>query len=213
MATGALPAVDRQIMLFERWYQHRLSEITDSEHAQLLLRFTVWRLPGLHTRAVRAPLTAGSRNVAAGYFNAAAAFLTWLADYDRALQAIDQADIDRWHVDCQGTDRVHPFLKWAMTSGQMPRLDLPVQLHNDRAPISQDQRLRFLRCVLTDDTIELRTRVAACLLLLYAQHISRLVQLTIHDISDHDDEMLPTATPHPAPPGAAACPAEVLFSD
>lgn len=40
MAVGALPAIDRQILLFERWYQHRLTEITHPDHAKVLRRLS-----------------------------------------------------------------------------------------------------------------------------------------------------------------------------
>jgi hypothetical protein len=73
-----------------------------------------------------------------------------------------------------------------MASRQMPRLDIPWQRQTRRAPISQHRRLALLNRFLTDQRIPLRTRVAACLLLLYAQPVTRLVRLTIDDVIDHD---------------------------
>jgi hypothetical protein len=49
-------------------------------------------------------------------------------------------------------------------------------------PITQDHRLTLLRRVLTDAGEPLRTRVAACLVLPYAQPVSRLTRLTIDDV-------------------------------
>ncbi|MDP9842675.1 hypothetical protein [Streptosporangium lutulentum] len=189
MAFGGLPKVDRQIMLFERWYQQRLSEITDPDHAQILNRFAIWRLlPALHAAAARAPLSHGSRDTAAGRFTAAMAFLVWLSARGRNLAEATQADIDAWHTEQLDSHRLRAFLRWAMSGGHMPRPEQPTQIRTDQAPISQDWRLKLLRRFLTDETIPLRTRVAACLPLLYAQPISRLVRLTIHDILGHDDQ-------------------------
>ena len=201
MASGALPQIDRQIALFERWSRQRLLDIRDPEHARLLRQFATWRLlPTLHTRAARAPLNPGSRNSAAGYFNAAARFLDWLASdhgqvdgHDhrpgRRLGHATQADLDAWAVQRPTAGhRLDAFLKWAMANGHMPRLVIPATQKATRPPISQQRRLAMLRRFLTDLDIPLRTRVAACLLLLYAQPVARLVRLTIDDIHTHDGE-------------------------
>ena len=51
------------------------------------------------------------------------------------------------------------------------------------APITQHRRLELLGQVLTDDHGPLRSRVAACLMLLFAQPATRIVRLTIDDIT------------------------------
>jgi hypothetical protein len=206
MASGVLPQIDRQIALFERWSRQRLHDIADPEHARLLRQFATWLL--LHTRAARTPLNPGSRNSAAGHFNTAARFLDWLANSHghghghadghadghgrqpgRRLSQATQADLDAWAVQWPTAGhRLDAFLKWAMASGHMPRPAIPATQKATRPPISQQRRLAMLRRFLTDHTIPLRTRVAACLLLLYAQPIARLVRLTIDDIHTHNGE-------------------------
>ncbi|MFG6202414.1 hypothetical protein [Nonomuraea sp. JJY05] len=183
MAAGALPRLDRQILLFEGWYQHRLAAITDPEQARLLRRFAGWYLlPKLHAQASRRVLGSASRNVAAGRLTTAAAFLTWLAARQHRLGETDQADIDRWYAGQPDPDRARAFLRWAMTDGHMPLLKLPTPTRRPLAPISQHRRLALLRRCLTDTTIPLRARVAACLVLLYAQPVSRLLRLTLDDL-------------------------------
>ena len=95
-------------------------------------------------------------------------------------------------------------LKWAIASRAMPRLDVPARRHAERAPISQHRRLALIHRFLTDKRIELRTRVAGCLLLLYAQPVSRLARLTLDDIITGDDGQVfirlgdpPTPVPEP----------------
>lgn len=84
-----------------------------------------------------------------------------------------------------------------------PRLELPAHSRNDRPPISQDRRLALLRRFLTDTQTPLRTRVAACLVLLDAQPVSRLVRLAVHDVLQDDGQVSlrlgdpPTPVPEP----------------
>jgi hypothetical protein len=66
-------------------------------------------------------------------------------------------------------------------------------------------RLALLRRVPGDDMIALRDRVAAALVLLYAQPLTRIVRLTTNDIVVQDDQVLlrlgAPLTPVPAPLG------------
>ncbi|MEU7729165.1 hypothetical protein AB0B78_28620 [Streptomyces sp. NPDC040724] len=64
----------------------------------------------------------------------------------------------------------------------MPRLTLPpTVITQDSEPLHHHRRLAILRRVLNDDSLPLRARVAAALVLLYAQPVSRIVRLTIDD--------------------------------
>jgi len=81
---------------------------------------------------------------------------------------------DAWYATATDPDATRTFLKWAIASRAMPRLDVPARRHAERAPISQHRRLALIHRFPTDKRIELRTRVAGCLLLLYAQPVSRL---------------------------------------
>ncbi|MGA4994716.1 hypothetical protein [Nonomuraea bangladeshensis] len=64
----------------------------------------------------------------------------------------------------------------------MPLLGLPTPARRPLVPISQHRHLALLRRCPADTTIPLRARVAACLVLLYAQPVSRLPRLTLDDI-------------------------------
>lgn len=135
MATGALPQIDRQITLFERWCQQRLAEITDPEHAQLLRSFARWNLlPRLHTKARQGPLTTGTRNAAASRLNGSLTLLAWLADHGTALNTLRQGDVDAWFATGPDPHRTRTFFRWAMTSGHAPRLALPPQRHTLGTP-------------------------------------------------------------------------------
>ncbi|MBL1121067.1 site-specific integrase [Streptomyces sp. 110] len=67
---------------------------------------------------------------------------------------------------------------------RMPSLTLPPQaVTQDQAPLHQHRRLALLRRVLNDDFLPLRSRIVAALVLVYAQPVSRIVRLTIDDIT------------------------------
>lgn len=61
------------------------------------------------------------------------------------------------------------------------------------------RRLDLLRQVLTDEAAPLRSRVAAGLLLLYAQPLSRIVRLTLDDIVQDEDQVLIRLGDPPSP--------------
>ena len=189
MACGTLPPVDRQIMLFEGWTRQHLNNRPDDHGTRLLRQFTTWhQLPQLHAAARRAPLSPGTRNYAAEAFGQAEQLLTWLDRQDLSLAALSQGDLDRWDVE-RGNRAAQVFLRWAQRSGHAPRLQQAPSPGRTRVtPISQHRRLSWTYRVLTDDTIALRTRVAAGMLLLFAQPITRIVKLTVDDVLHHEQD-------------------------
>lgn len=183
MACGALPTVDRQVTLFEGWARQRLAARADDHDTRLLRQFATWyQLPQLHAAARRAPLSAGSRNYKAEAFLQAEQLLAWLNQQDVLLAEMSQGALDRWAVE-RGDRAAQVFLRWAQRGGHAPRLrQAPAPTRARASPISQHRRLTWTRRILTDDTIELRTRVAAGLLLLFAQPITKIVKLTVDDV-------------------------------
>lgn len=197
MDAGALPTVDRQITLFESWTRPRLSSTVNPAHARLLRQFLTWhQLPRMHATARRRSLTPGARNYAAEAFGQAEQLLSWLSQQDVTLGDVTQTELDRWHA--ERPDRAAEiFLGWAQRNGHSPRLQMPTtSVRAHRPPISQGKRLALTGQALTDDSIALRTRVAACLLLLFAQPVTRIVKLTIDDVlSDGPDVYLRLENP------------------
>jgi hypothetical protein len=204
MDAGALPTVDRQITLFESWTRKRLTATVDHDHALVLRQFLTWhQLPRMHATARRRSLTPGARNYAAEAFGQAEQLLNWLSEQGVTLVDLTQTDLDRWHA--ERPDRAAEiFLGWAHRNGHSPRLHMPTtKVRAHRPPISQQKRLDLTGRAFTDESIALRTRVAACLLLLFAQPVTRIVKLTIDDIlRDGPDVYLRLGnppTPIPAP--------------
>lgn len=192
MSCGVLPAVDKQILSFQRWWlTERLPTVNDDQHQRIIRQFATWCvLPWLHRRAERRPLTLNTRRHAGAQVNRAVDFLTWLDAERLQLAGLGQADLDRWaigHLDHHRRDTT-PFFGWAIRTGRMPRLSLPTAQVRQREPITQHRRLALIRRLLTDETGDLRTRVAALLVLLYAQPLVRIARLTLEDLTTADNQ-------------------------
>lgn len=207
MTCGVLPTIDKQQVHYETWLHRRLADLADSPHLRLLRQFAVWyQLPRLRAKAATRPLTLSVRQYASDQFTQAQAFLGWLQERDHCLAEATQADLDDWHATHNDHQRrtLRAFLGWAMRTGHLPRLALPPIPVRRAAPITQHRRLELLGQVLTDDHSPLRSRVAACLMLLFAQPATRIVRLTIDDITRAENGQVfirfgEPATPVPEP--------------
>jgi hypothetical protein len=207
MTCGVLPTIDKQLLHHESWLHRRLAELADSPHLRLLRQFAGWyQLPRLRAKAERRPLTSSVRQYASDQFTQAQAFLGFIQQHDHCLAEATRADLDAWHATHNDHQRrtLRAFLRWAMTTGHLPRLELPRLAISRAAPITQHHRLDMLGQLLTDDHRPLRSRVAACLMLLFAQPATRIVRLTIDDLTHTDDGSVfirfgqpPTPVPEP----------------
>ena len=208
MACGVLPAADKQLCAFERWLGIHLAAVTDSGHAQVLRRFATWEvLPRVRARAERKPLSTGSRGHAVGQVLRAIEFLRWLSERELALSGCRQSDIDTWHAGSSQNHRraVRPFLQWCMASKLTGRFRLPQVVTGHSPPMPEPERIEHLGRVLAGGTLLLRTRAAAAIVLLYAQPASRIVRLTVDDVTCEDGEIFLQLGDPPSPvPGPVA---------
>jgi hypothetical protein len=190
MTCGVLPTIDKQLVGYEALLHRRLDALADSPHLRLLRQFAGWQqLPRLRVQARRRPLTASVRQYASDQFTQAHGFLAWLQARDHTPADATQTDLDAWHATHNDHQRrtLRAFLRWAMATGHLPRLELPRLPISRATPITQHRRLELLGQLLTDTRRPLRSRVAACLMLLFAQPATRIVRLTIDDITRAQD--------------------------
>ena len=209
MTCGVLPTIDKQLAHYETWLHRRLAELVDADspHLRLLRQFAVWyQLPRLRAKAERRPLTPSHRQFASDQLTQAHRFLGWLQQRDHTLAQATQADLDAWHATHNDHQRrtLRAFLRWAMRAGHLPRLTLPPLPVRRAEPITQHRRLELLGRLLTDEDRPLRSRVAACLILLFAQPATRIARLTIDDLTRTTDGQVfirfgepPTPVPEP----------------
>jgi len=201
MLHSVLPPADRNLTLFERWLDETLAGISRPGHRQVVERFASWhvrrRLRGF---ADPGPVTSRQTQQARSEVILAIAFLAWLHGRARTLAACRQADVDAWYAGGYTARRMtHAFLRWAMSSKLLPPVTVPHQDTANPAPISQRQRLDLLQRLLTDEETDLLTRVAAVLMLLYAQPLTRMLRLTLGDVLHDDGEVTIRLGEPPAP--------------
>jgi hypothetical protein len=213
MACGVLPAVDKQICSFERWLVGHLADITDPDHAQLVRRFGTWDvLTRLRARAEKKPITPAGRRHAGDQVKHATTFLRWLSDHGLTLSTCRQVDIDAWHAEHteHGRSTIRAFLLWCMASKLTRRFRLPAAMVRQASPLPQRERVDLLGRLLSDHDLPLRSRVAAAIVLLYAQPLSRIVRLTIDDVVHDGDQVLLRLGEPPSPVPAPV--ADLLLS-
>jgi hypothetical protein len=87
-----------------------------------------------------------------------------------------------------------------MTGRHIPALQLPQIRFGKGEAITQHRRLALLRRYLTDEDTPARIRAIACLMLLYAQPLSRTLRLTTSDITQDDDGQTWICFGHPPAP-------------
>jgi len=194
IAYGIRPPVDPSLADIESWLRHRLAQLTEHPHEQVLRQFALWhQLPRLRTTAAGRPLRSTAKPYVTQQFTQAQLFMTWLHDSGFEPAALTQARLDTWYA----THRVHQryrvrgFLTWAVSQGHLPRSLVVHQVaFKAGTTITQQRRLELLRHYLTDDSTARPARVAAVLMLLYAQPLSRIHRLTLDDLLTID------GTPH-----------------
>jgi len=208
MACGVLPTLDKQICSFERWLVGHLAGIENPELTPLVRRFATWEvLPRLRASAEKNPITPAGRRYAGDQVKHATAFLRWLDEHDLTLATCRQGDIDAWHVEHNEHARqaVRAFLLWCTASKLTRRFRLPAATTSRAAPLPQHQRLALLGHVLTGRDLPLQPRVAAAIVLLYAQPLSRIVRLTVEDVIHDGDQVFLRLGEPPSPvPGPVA---------
>jgi hypothetical protein len=171
---------------------HEVLRVPDGQDRLALRTFAVWKVQhelALAERQGRAKRTA--EHYARTLIRVAADLLAWLAQRDLTLADLQQEHVDYWLA--QGSTqraRIRIFLAWAARRGITRRLTVPApttRRHVD--PLDPHERMRLLRRLLDDESLDLQDRVAGCLVLLFAQPISRLVLLTKNDIHESKGQL------------------------
>lgn len=112
--------------------------------------------------------------------------LAWLAEQDTTLATCTQSQLDRWLVDGPSTRySVRTFVRWAVRRKLAPDLHVARRTTRSSPSITEQTRLDWLARCLRDEPETRTYRVAAVLLLLYAQPLVRIAAL-------HRDQILST---------------------
>ena len=192
VAAGVLPPEDRSIEQFAQWSSGFLDvaaiDAVDRRVAQSWLRWSV--LARLRRRQERdQPMThsvANARNQLRGVVR----FLGFVTIENGALDRLTQETIDRWFGrDSAAQQHARPFLVWAQRRRHLPSaLSLPpASRHGRWETADEEARWTVARRLVTDDGLAADVRVAAALVVLYGQPVSRVIRLTRQCVHRGDD--------------------------
>jgi hypothetical protein len=191
VSCGSLPPADKQLRTYQAWLDRRPDTLAGHPHQQLLRQFGHWhQLPRMRARAAAGPLRATAAQYARNRFIQAETFPTWTHDQGLQPATLTQASIDAYYATHLAHQRhaVRAFLTWARTNNHIPgHLDIPRQAPSAGQAITQAHRLALLRRFATDPAIAIRPRAAACLMLLYAQPLTRILRLATTDLTRDPD--------------------------
>jgi hypothetical protein len=170
--------------------QVRLDQLIAGAHPDdrtVLRRYATWKLiPRVRRASQRGRHTASRAYGVRTILSSATHFAAWLRDHDASLATATQAHFDLYATrHPRQIDRVGPFLRWCRQHRFTPPLVIP-RIDYEPPRHRSTPRRDVLTSALTDGTWPVRERVAACLLLLYAQTPSTIVQLTMAARSTHD---------------------------
>lgn len=192
---GALGERHGQSAALATFINREVLRVPDGPDRLAIRTFATWKVQHELARAERqGHAKRTSQHYARTKIRVAADLLVWLAEHTMTLGDLRQEHLDYWLAEgsIQRT-RIRIFIAWAARRGIMERLTAPPPAtcqHVD--PLDPHERLRLIRTLLDDESLDLSDRVAGCLLLLFAQPISRLVLLTKDDVQDRHGQLFIT---------------------
>jgi hypothetical protein len=184
VAHGALPDRNEDLARTERWVGDLLATIQRPTDRRLVATYATWRvLRRLRRRTEHTPGPWTATRHARIHLLAAIRLLDWLADHGRALAEAGQADIDAWLATGPSAYQARDFLAWASTHGHSQALTVPAATAHTGIALEPEHRWELLARLLHDDGLDLTDRVAGCLLLCYAQQLSRITAMTVDQVT------------------------------
>lgn len=198
VATGVLLDRDEHATRLRRFAAAIIHEVADPRHQQTLGRYARWHViarakPDRHGR-----LNATIADRCRQEIRAAQRFMDHLAGRGRTVDDCTQADLDSW-LSTRRSTRIR-FPRWLLDNGHLSGLALPdpVPAAGPRGQVDQDEHWALVRRMLHDeDVANPEDRAAACLVLLYAQPLSKIVALTTDDLTVTDDGTFLRLGPEP----------------
>ncbi|MCX4581214.1 site-specific integrase [Streptomyces sp. NBC_01571] len=186
VATGTLPPRDERLIALEKWIAETVQARTDLAERRILHGYAVWH----HMRRLRRRLGEGHAtrlqdlNVRC-HVTAADSFLTWLNSEGLTLGTCTQPDLERWMADATVSyrDETGHFVRWSVQHRHARGLTYgTLRWTGPQGVIDSEKRWADARRLLNDDTLPTPDRVAGLLLILYAQKIATISQLTVDDV-------------------------------
>jgi len=184
VANGALSPRHEHLARLERWVNSALEGVERPEDRRVVDTYATWAvLRRLRRRADEDQVT--HTRLAKTRINAAIALLAWLGARDQRLGDLTQDGLERFFEASRPSEiEVSDFLGWASKHRYVAAsLCVPRRQRQDGPALDDDTRWAIVARLLADDGLELTDRVAGCLVLLYGQQLSRIVAITVDQLS------------------------------
>lgn len=184
VAHGVLSPRDEQLAMFERANAATLAAIERTEDRATVAAFATWRvLRHLRRRAEHATARTAIRHARTQVLGAVR-FLDWLAAHDRRLSSCGQGDLELWLATGPSSRYdVRHFVDWTSERRLSAPLTVPTLRCRPGDALDAEQRWVIIRRLLHEPAIDLCDRVAGGFLLLYAQPLSRIVAMTVDQVT------------------------------
>jgi hypothetical protein len=177
---GLLSPRDEHLARFEAWLAAKLNAATEPAVRTPVEQFATWHhLRRLRRNSTPGQASDGPKRSAKQEITETLKFLTWLHEaHHRTAATCTQQDVDEYLADGPTTRHlIRTFFVWAKKS----RINTVVLIGHRQAKttrsLTQEQRLAWLKELITGDAESLPYRVAGTLLLLYAQPLVRVAAL------------------------------------
>ena len=184
VSAGVLEERDEHMARLRTFCQEYVAEVEDAEMRQVMTRYARWHVVS-RKRIGPYGLTATQNYNARGSIRGARRVLESLTVQGMRLDECAQEEIDRWAGDMTATT----FLRWLQEQRLLAR-DLQVPEHAVVPSVTTgdpERQLALARRLLHDPASgSVEERAAGCLVLLYAQPLTKIVQLTSGDLIEHE---------------------------
>ncbi|WP_235211086.1 recombinase XerD [Nocardia brasiliensis] len=182
---GLLPPRDGRLAHFESWISAKLDTIPEKSVRQPVEQFATWhhlnrvRRISADGHETRGPVHASKQDI-----TETIKFLAWLHEsYARTAETCTQQDVDEWLANGPTTRHfIRTFFVWARSARINRTISIDHRQPKSVRVFTQEQRLAWLRELLTGNSESLPYRVAAILLLLYAQPLVKIAGLRTTDV-------------------------------
>lgn len=188
VAAGTLRERDENVVRLNRFTARIIDQISDTQHRQVLARYARWHVVARANPDRHGQLSPAVADRCRQEIRDAQRFLENLAARGRTLEGCTQADVDAWLT--KRRDHRIRFSRWLLDNGHLTGLVLPdpTPAAGPRRHVDSDAHWALVRRMLHDqDAASIEDRAAACLVLLYAQPVSKIVSLTTEDLTIGDD--------------------------
>ena len=189
---GMLVQYDRLIEGYEDWLTLKLEGIQELRDRQLITQYARFvHLDRMRHLASKGELKTGTLLSARQSTTMAIEFLSFLRTMGRPPHECLQADVDSWLTSGPTTRSLaRTFVRWAISSNHMPKLNFPYRVAKTLPRIAQEERLELLRRAIDDPSISPHDRVAMTLLLVFGQPLTRAVAMKMSQVIDAPNEPL-----------------------